>query len=266
MVRGDHRQRFTRAEPGVPAVDEAPHQGVDEFDLTGICLREGFGAVVGCVRVDEVDPQELRPAGIDPVEPRFDAGDRPVAAVLVSPGTSLAVGRLKAEDLLLLEPAPAGDGRRRVPDIGGELGQRPASARTVDAVPVDAVHRRHAAGHQAGVRGQRRGQGGQVLAEAYAGASESVEARRADVALTVAAEVIAAQRVDGDQQDVPVHGEAPMRYPAPGRELAVAVARGGGTGRVLRPPPPATWSTTACLAATSTVSSPSRRAPPPDSG
>ncbi|MFP6644477.1 MAG: hypothetical protein VCF24_13125, partial [Candidatus Latescibacterota bacterium] len=136
----------------VPAVDETTRHRVDELDFAGIGLREWFGTVVRCVRVDEVDPQQRGPTSVDSLQPFLHANDRLIAAVFLGPCTGLAVGGLEAEDLLLLEAAPAGDRRGRISGRLGDLGQCLAATRRVDTVPVDAVHRRRAAGHQAGVR------------------------------------------------------------------------------------------------------------------
>ena len=107
MVGGDHRQRIGGAELRVPAVDETTRHRVDELDFAGIGLREWFGTVVRCVRVDEVDPQQRGPTSVDSLQPFLHANDRLIAAVFLGPCTGLAVGGLEAEDLLL-EAAPAG--------------------------------------------------------------------------------------------------------------------------------------------------------------
>ena len=186
--------------------------------LVGEWLAVATRCAVWRVRVPEVDVQEpvvLPGVARQPVERHRAhlvgalaaafAGvvDLVEVGVPVPGGVALAEGtdRCRAQAGLAQLPHPARAGKRRAELPAGPLDERVRRhAAVVDDAGVDA----EAPGEEGGAAGQAGHVGGVAVVEAHALLGQPVDVRAGRAVVSVAAEMVGAQRVDVDREDA--HG------------------------------------------------------------
>src|SRR5438874_3113510 len=200
-----------------PERQQAPQLRVRKGDLavvemSAIAAGEGFRRCVRKMRIVKVDPQKKGLPGslLQPAE-------RLIHYQVAAPLSEVEIGFVEPAEVEVIkvgfkplvqsesgvENGRADKGGRRVAAIAQDLGQRRGVCRKLVAAEI--VHpRRHreAARKDRGVRGQRDRHGSVSLREAHACARQGVDVRRLDSSVAVTAQVVRAQGVNGDEDDV----------------------------------------------------------------
>ena len=222
MVRGHEDEGARRPALRLQEPQQPAELRVHEGDLAvvgaaGEPRREVRRRLVGRVGVEVVDPEE--PRGRRPrFQPRPGRGRRLVRGTLHVGRAApvLAVGQVI---VVHVEPAreaeapvqrePGDEGRRPVPRVVEGLGQGGDGLGQHEvAVVAHAVAKRGEPGEDRGVRRCRERHVGDRGREARAAGGQRVEDGGRGAGVTVAADVVGAEGVDGDEQDV---GPGPSR-------------------------------------------------------
>ena len=201
---------------------EAPDLFIGERDLTvvGLCRifpGIGLGRMIGSVRVVEVHPQEKLPLRIlrplvffEPVQRRI--GDKVARALhLVEirfvQAIEVEVVVVKIESLIQSKARIqdcGGDHRSRlIPGLfedGSERGLK--RAKLVAAEIMHPTEHGIGSGQNRGVRGQGYGNDCEGAVETRSVGSEGVDVGRLDLFVSVAADMVGAQRVDRNEDDI----------------------------------------------------------------
>jgi hypothetical protein len=220
VVRGDDRQRRHAAAKRSPTGEQPAELLVRERNLAVIRTvakrrAHGIGCLVGGVRIEEMHPCEDG-AVRGRRRPRLQPGDSGVNRRVRSPldvgrpggvaaaGETIVVGREAPVEAESVVHRKARDERRGfVAGVSERLRHgRREGAEHEPRIVADAVNQRRHAGQDARVRWQRQRDLGNRVFKADALARQPVQYRRGRAAVTVTAEVIRTERVDGDEEHV----------------------------------------------------------------